>query len=197
MESSIDIARLLEHAGWVRALARRLTQDEAAADDLVQETWLAALKRPPQLEERTKPWLAEVLRNARRMAFRADTRRALREQGAVPDDQSSAHAEQLAGEVELGHKLAEEVLALEEPYRETLLLHYYRGLSSAEIGEQLAIAPGTARWRLKEGVARLRIRLDRAMTATEARGSARSRQSPAHPSCRACAPPRLPPKEQS
>ncbi len=39
MERSIDIAwELLAHAGWVRALARRLTQDEAAADDLVQET---------------------------------------------------------------------------------------------------------------------------------------------------------------
>ena len=34
---------LLAHVGWVQALARSLVRDSAAADDLAQETWMAAL----------------------------------------------------------------------------------------------------------------------------------------------------------
>ncbi len=38
-----DTDALLAHADFVRGLARRLVLDEAAADDIVQGTWLAAL----------------------------------------------------------------------------------------------------------------------------------------------------------
>lgn len=36
---------LLAHAGWVRGLARSLAVDASSAEDLVQDTWLAALRR--------------------------------------------------------------------------------------------------------------------------------------------------------
>ena len=36
-------AELLQHAGALRALARRLVRDEATADDVVQETFATAL----------------------------------------------------------------------------------------------------------------------------------------------------------
>jgi hypothetical protein len=38
---------LLIHAGWVRNLAQRLVADSSIADDVVQQTWLAALTRRP------------------------------------------------------------------------------------------------------------------------------------------------------
>ena len=38
---------LLRHSAWVQALARTLVRDADLAEDLVQETWLAALRRPP------------------------------------------------------------------------------------------------------------------------------------------------------
>lgn len=53
---------LLEHAAWIRRLARRLVQGEARADDLVQETWLAALRAAPRGGP-LRPWLARVARN--------------------------------------------------------------------------------------------------------------------------------------
>src|SRR5262249_19515947 len=52
--------------------------DEAAADDLVQEAWLAALTRPPR-EGRLRPWLREVARNFARQHHRGKARRAARE----------------------------------------------------------------------------------------------------------------------
>lgn len=43
------IEELLEHADWVRGLARRLVLDSAGAEDLIQETWVQALGRPAHL----------------------------------------------------------------------------------------------------------------------------------------------------
>ena len=42
---NVRIDDLLAHAGWVRGLALSLVRDPGAADDLVQETWLAAMRR--------------------------------------------------------------------------------------------------------------------------------------------------------
>ena len=59
------LAALLSHAEFVRRLARSLLHDEAAAEDVVQETYLAALVRPPRVtgEATARAWLARVVRN--------------------------------------------------------------------------------------------------------------------------------------
>ena len=43
-----DEQSLVEHRGFVEALARRLVFDQHLADDLVQETLLAAMRNPPR-----------------------------------------------------------------------------------------------------------------------------------------------------
>ena len=47
MTQSITPEQLLEHVGWLRGLARRLVRDDDLAEDLVQETLLTAVERPP------------------------------------------------------------------------------------------------------------------------------------------------------
>ena len=49
---------MLEHSGWVRALARALVRDAATADDIAQETWLAALRRAASTYIGTKTTIA-------------------------------------------------------------------------------------------------------------------------------------------
>jgi predicted RNA polymerase sigma factor len=61
--STVTIADLLAHTAWARRLARSLTADADAADDLVQETWIAATQHPPATDRPLRPWLAVVLRN--------------------------------------------------------------------------------------------------------------------------------------
>ncbi len=73
---------LLVHSQWLRALALRLAADEATADDLVQETWLAAVKHPPR-HEGSRRWLARVLTNKARERRRATGRRARREESVA------------------------------------------------------------------------------------------------------------------
>ncbi len=66
---SIDPELLLEHSSWASRLARSLV-GESAAEDLVQETWLAALRHPPKTNRPLKPWLRTVLGNLAREGSR-------------------------------------------------------------------------------------------------------------------------------
>ncbi len=113
-----DLEHLLTHADWLTRLARRLVADAATADDLVQETWVAALRRPPDPDRPARPWLSSVVR--RLAALR------LRRQGVrsgyrpVAGDQTPA-TDEAAARVEQERALADQVLALEEPYRSAVL----------------------------------------------------------------------------
>ena len=65
---------LLDHSGWLRALAYSLVSDPSVAEDAVQDTWVAALERPPDTDENVRGWLATVVRNAVRIRGRAASR---------------------------------------------------------------------------------------------------------------------------
>jgi RNA polymerase sigma factor (sigma-70 family) len=158
------IADLLQHTAWMKRLARSLVGDPAVADDLVQETWVAALSHPPRAGSPVRPWLGVVLRNVLRARFRADARRGRREERSDLGAPTLA-IDRVLGAGQTKRLLAHEVLALEEPYRSTILLHYYEGLSLAEVARQQCLPAATVRWRVGEALGRLRARLERKHTA--------------------------------
>jgi RNA polymerase sigma-70 factor (ECF subfamily) len=156
-----DLAELLLHATWLRRLARHLVRDDAEAEDVVQDTWVAATRRPPEAGRPARPWLAEVLRNFARMRRRGDHRRREREAATVTRETAEATtADDLLERMQLQRLVAELILELEEPYRSTLLLRFYEERTATEIARRDGVAAATVRWRLKEGLARLRARLD-------------------------------------
>src|SRR5687768_16978368 len=122
----VPLEALLRHRDWVRALARRLVAEENAADDVEQQTWLEALERPPRLATSPRGWLGTVARNAARKLVRGSARREKRELAAVPRDPDRA-VHDLVAEAEIGRRLVGLVLALEEPYRGTVLLRWFEG----------------------------------------------------------------------
>ena len=151
--------RLLEDMAWLRSLAGGLVLDSGAAEDLVQETWLSALrKRPSSLHAR--PWLRAVLRNAWRQELRSSARRAAREERAAKEE-AVPSPEELSLRVERQRLLAEALQRLDEPYRSTVMLRYAEGLQPAEIARRQGLPGGTVRRRLSEGLERLRRDLDR------------------------------------
>lgn len=79
---SLDIDDLLAHSGWVRALALRLVKDAQTADDVVQDTWMAALRHPPGRDRPLRPWLRTVVRNLVRRRHLNEERRSRREQAS-------------------------------------------------------------------------------------------------------------------
>jgi RNA polymerase sigma factor (sigma-70 family) len=160
-ERAANLGELLRHASWLRRLARQLADQPADVEDLLQDTWTAAWPRPPDPGRPPRPWLAEVLRNFARMGQRSSTRRTDREHAADELAVRNAPAtDDLIAQVELQRRLAELVLELEEPYRSTILLRYHEDRTATDIARQEGIAPATVRWRLKEGLSRLRQRMD-------------------------------------
>ena len=71
-----DAERLLEHAVWIKRLARTLVHDGERADELSQETWLRLLQRPPRLDQPVRGWIATVMRNLVRSEHRGEIGRA-------------------------------------------------------------------------------------------------------------------------
>lgn len=150
---------LLAEADWLQGLARRLV-GEVDADDVVQEVWMRAFGRPPERLDSPRGWLRSVLRSVhlrrieRREAGLARERQVAREE-ALPS--SSELVERAEGQ----RALVEAVLALREPYQRAILLHYFEGLSAAEIARRSGAPASTVRNQLSRGLAQLREHLDR------------------------------------
>src|SRR5262245_1227852 len=130
-----DMQLLLAHSAWIRALARRLVGEGAGADDLVQETWLAALERPPAAVRSERGWLAGVLANLARENRRGEARLRMRERrvAAGAEGRSEPSAADTFEAASTGRELADLVLALEEPFRTAILLRYYEDLPPRRI----------------------------------------------------------------
>jgi RNA polymerase sigma factor (sigma-70 family) len=150
---------LMEHAAFVRALARSLLKDDSAADDAVQETYVAALKSPPQQKGLIRPWLAKTVRNVVRQKWRSRSRRYRRERVAARPEATSAAAE-IAAREEILRLVSNAVLALPETYRAVVLLKFYEGLPPRKIAAKLDLPVETVRTRVKRALALLRARLD-------------------------------------
>ncbi len=155
----MDAEALLAEARWVRRLARSLVRDDSVAEDLVQETWIAALEGAPADGGRLRPWLARVVRNFARQSHRGAANRARQEAQSARPERTPSTSE-TAERLEAQRLLVEALESLAEPYRTTVTLRYLEGLSAAKIARKQGIPAGTVRWRLKHGIDELRTRLD-------------------------------------
>jgi len=155
---------VLENLAWVRALARRLVEDVAEADDLVQEAWLAARGREPAStgERGVRPWLGGVVRNVARRRRRAGRARTERESRSARADRTPGRAEPdaLVERSEQLTEVARAVLELPEPYRRAMLLRWFEGRDAAEIARIDGVSATTVRTRIHRGRALLRDLLD-------------------------------------
>jgi RNA polymerase sigma-70 factor (ECF subfamily) len=160
MTAPPTIDELLEHADFLRRLARVLVKDEATAEDLVQDTWVEALRRPPHERGNLRRWLAVVLR---RVSSRTVSRRpsraelAWRRERPLLDEPPDQDLERAA----FAREISGHVHALAEPYRSTVLLRFYEGLPPREIARREGCGVNTVNSRLQRGLGLLRQRLDR------------------------------------
>lgn len=153
-------AELLQHAGALRALARRLVRDDATAEDVVQEAFAAALTRPPRHRSNLGGWLRVVARNVALRSHRGDSRRRRREH-AVARGEARPSAEDAVALLEEQRAVVDAVLRLGEPYRSALVQHYFQGWSAARIARSEGVSRQAVSKRLAGGVARVRAALDR------------------------------------
>ncbi len=159
MAQEITVESLLVHADWVRQVARSLVMDEDRAEDVVQQTWLAALERPPRHGANLRAWLGRVASNVARGLGRQDTRRRWREVERSPIISPVESPEQLVHRASLQRQVVDAVLGLHEPYRTTVLYRFFSELEPTEIARLQAMSVETVRTRLKRGLKMLRERL--------------------------------------
>src|SRR5882724_8765974 len=156
----IDPEDLLANAGWLHALARGLVADGHRADDVVQQTFAAAVEHPPGDDVPLRPWLARVARNFAIKTLRSEGRRARHESDAPPPAAPPSPAESVA-RAEMFREVVDAVLALEPIYRDVVLARFFDGLEMTAAATRLGVPVDTARTRLKRALAMLRERLDR------------------------------------
>jgi RNA polymerase sigma-70 factor (ECF subfamily) len=149
-------AEALPHLDTLYRVALRLTANPAAAEDLVQDTMLRALRawgtfRPGS---NARAWLVTILRNQFISGWRSGRR------GAQPVDvEAIPELPDLADPDPEGRFFAElvdeEVLAaldrLPEEFREVIVLSDLEGLPYAEVAEALDIPVGTVKSRIFRG----------------------------------------------
>ena len=149
---------LLEHAAFLRALAASLVRDPGLQDDAVQETWLAAIRRPPR-EGRVRGWLATVLRNAVRKRSRSDGRRRSREERSARPERTPGAGEGVA-RAEMLQRVVAAVCSLQPDQRDVVFLRFYEGLPPREIAARLDLPVNTVKSRLYRAVGALRDELE-------------------------------------
>lgn len=145
-------------------MARALTRDRTAAEDLVQESVLRGLRYFDSYRgEDFRAWMAAIMRNLNRerpvdrtapqvdRAEEADDRLAQLPDPA-PDPEQRLLADDRAA------KLRGLVAALPEAMREILVLREFGGLSYAQIAATLSLPIGTVMSRLAR--ARMQLRAD-------------------------------------
>ena len=151
----VPIDQLLAHADWVRGLARALTADEASADDVAQETWLAALERPPKSADQPKHWLAVVTRNVARRLIRKRRSDAALERAAAQDE-GLLSTDDIVVRAALQQRVVAAVMRLDEPYRSTLLQRFFDRMAPRAIAAAAQIPVETVKTRLKRGLELIR-----------------------------------------
>jgi RNA polymerase sigma-70 factor (ECF subfamily) len=157
MGSEPDV-EVLFRRHWPRAYraAFLIVQDHAAAEDIAQEAFLAAIRRLDRFDRRRRfaPWLGAIVANRAIDWTRA--RSARRETTAsVPEPVAP-------GEGQLGRYSEEVLTALAElspEHRAVIVLRYVLEYTPGEIARTLELPRGTVNSRLRRGLDALEMRL--------------------------------------
>lgn len=161
MNPPLSQVALLENAEWARQVAFAMVRDASLADDLVQEALRIGLEKPPSDPDRIRPWLARVIQNNFRIHLRGSGRRTRRERHVAREDRVEEEPHQGLALKETLESVSQAVLALQEPFQSTLLLHYWDGLTLKEIGQRTGAPVRTVESRLRKGRLLVKERLQR------------------------------------
>ena len=176
--ASDGIARLVErYSARLYRYLLHLTSNPAAADELLQDTWLRVVERLDGYDAR-QPFLAWLFAIARHRAIdlaraRARETRALGQPAAAAENDEGERLEPLDAVAAAGPSPLEQLAAreLEERvarlfarlplhYREVLTLRFHHDFSLEEIARLLDLPLSTVKTRVQRGLALLRQRAE-------------------------------------
>ena len=167
---------LAEHAPRVARYALRMCRNRADAEEVVQETLIAAARTLATFrgDSAVSTWLYTI---ARSFCIKQRRRgRSVRQADTSFDDPRSLTAltltdeddqpDRALGDRELGEAVDEAIAALAPMYREVLILRDVEGLSAAEVAETLGVGVDAVKSRLHRARLAVRERLSPILTPT-------------------------------
>lgn len=158
---STDALEELFRRHWRRAhrAAYLVVHDPTAAEDIAQESFLAAVRALDRFDRRRPfgPWLHRITVNraidfTRARALRGEATLSAATEGAAPDPDPISD-ELMAG-----------LAGLSPDFRAVVVLRYVLEYTPSEIGEMLGLPRGTVNSRLRRGLDRLRPVLEEGRT---------------------------------
>jgi RNA polymerase sigma-70 factor, ECF subfamily len=147
--------------GAIKALARRIVRNEALAEDVVQETFLAYWRSPESYQADKGSLRTYLLTIAHRRAVdivRSEQARSRRELIPPDPDHSSLEDEVIARTVSEEVRLALTELSTEE--RQAISMAYLGGFSYVEAARRLGTPEGTVKSRIRSGMKKLASSLE-------------------------------------
>lgn len=151
-------AESLAYLDQLYSVARRLTRDPVAAEDLVQETYLRAYRFAARFERGTnlKAWLFTILHNVFRNDLRGRSRSPIDVDSESVERAADARGEQDTPEGALVRRARDGDLkaaldSLPQAYRQAVWLRDVEEFSYAEIAGMLDVPLGTVMSRISRG----------------------------------------------
>ena len=146
------------YAGMVYATCMRVTGNAHDAEDVAQECFLTLARRAGAISSSLPAWLHVVATNRSKDVVRGETRRRLREEAAMAEQEQADNEptwEEIAPHVD-------EVLAgLPEGQRAPLVLHYLHGRTQTDVAAELGVSRATVSRRIDGGMEQLRAGLEK------------------------------------
>ena len=151
------------HSRHAFGLAYRILNDRMAAEDVVQEAFLAVWRRANTLDAgrgQLRAWLLGTVRNRaidrlRTMSTRREIRTGIEDAGLSVEDAGWDHVETQSDRAQVRGLLNE----LPEAQRRAIELSYFGGMSHSQIAAALGLPVGTVKGRQRLGLEKMRLAL--------------------------------------
>ncbi len=153
------------HAGAVFGLAKRLLNDHARAEEIVQEVFVRLWNDPNRFDPERGTLRSFLLANAHGRAvdvIRSDVSRRRREEREASETAEAGY--DVAHEVwdlALASHVREALAVLHPGERAAIELAYFGGMTYREAAEEMGEAEGTVKSRIRSGLKKLRSELTR------------------------------------
>lgn len=162
------------HAGWMLSLARHYTQDQAIAEDCVQEAFANAFSRLATFEHRSslRTWLHRIVVNQALMKLRSGRARKENElEELQPEFDTNAcrieepwrrilTPEEIVGNSRLRTLVLEKIYELPETFRNVLIFRDIEEMTTSEAAVALGLSEANVKVRLHRARAALKRLLE-------------------------------------
>ena len=150
------------HSPFIYGLAQRVLGDPALAEEVAQDTFLALWRRPGAFEPgrgSLRAFLLGVARNKAIDLVRRERRLSRTKEALMAEAQGQSEASGADETIVNSDEIRAALAGLSEVQKQALVLAYFGGRTYREVADELRIPEGTAKTRLREGLANLRRRL--------------------------------------